>query len=122
MIRLGTTLRCDLPPRHIWVVLSDPAANGGRILMVKMTTLRESCVDDACVLGPEDFVLLTHATTIAYSRAQAGPVAGIEGLIRAGQFLEVESVPAATLAKMIAGARKSDQLAPAHKRLLPRAP
>jgi hypothetical protein len=119
MIRLGTTLRCDLPPRHIWVVLSDPSANGGRILTVNMTTLRESCVDDACVLGPEDFVLLTHVTTIAYSRAQAGPVAGIEGLIRAGQFLEVESVPAATLAKMIAGARKSDQLAPALKRLLP---
>ena len=46
--------------------------------MVSMTTLRDSCVDDACVLGPEDFVLLTHATTIAYSRAQAGRVAGLE--------------------------------------------
>ena len=82
MIRIGTTLRCDLPPRHIWVVLSDPAANGGRILMVNMTTLRDSCVDDDCVLGPADFVLLTHATAVAYSRAQAGPAAAIEGLIR----------------------------------------
>ncbi|MBM3854485.1 MAG: hypothetical protein FJ399_15265 [Verrucomicrobia bacterium] len=84
-----------------------------------MTTLRESCVDEACLLKPEDFLLLTHATTIAYSRAQSGPVAAIEGLIRAGQFIAVETVPPATLAKIIAGARKSPQLAPAHKRLLP---
>jgi len=119
MIRLGATLRCELPPRHIWVILSDPAANAGRILMVNMTTLRDSCVDDACVLGPDDYDLLTHATTMAYSRAQAGLVAGIEGLIRAGQFIEVEPVPVPTLDKIIAGARASNQLAPAHKRLLP---
>lgn len=119
MIRLGTTLRCNLPPRHLWVVVSDPAANEGRVLMVNMTTLRESCVDDACVLGPEDFVLLTQATTIAYSRAQAGPVAAIEQLIHDGQFFEVQKVPAATLAKIIAGAQQSPQLSPAHKKLLP---
>lgn len=119
MIRLGTTLRCELPPRHIWVIVSDPATNGGKVLMVNMTTLRDSCVDDACVLGPEDFTLLTHATTLAYSRAQAGPVAALEGLIRSGQFIEVAAVPAATLAKIVFGARKSDQLAPALKRLLP---
>lgn len=119
MIRLGTTLRCELPPRHIWVVLSDPAANTGQMLMVNLTTLRDSCVDDACILGPEDFPLLTHATTVAYSRAEAGPAAAIEALIRTGHFIEVAPVPAATLTKMIAGARKSDQLAPARKRLLP---
>ena len=118
MIGLGTTLRCDLPPRHLWVIVSDPAANAGRVLMVNMTTLREFCVDDACVLGPEDFVLLTQATTIAYSRAQAGPVAAIEQLIRDGQFFEVQKIPAATLAKIVAGARQSPQLSPAHKKLL----
>ena len=79
MIRLGTTLRCELPPRHIWVVLSDPAANAGRILMVNMTTLRDSCVDDACVLGPQDYLPLTHATTMAYSRAQAGRSQELKG-------------------------------------------
>lgn len=121
MIGLGTTLRCDLPPRHLWVVVSDPAANAGKVLMVNMTTLRESCVDDACVLGPEDFALLTQATTIAYSRAQAGPATAIEGLIREGQFFEVQKVPAATLAKIVAGARQSRQLSPAHKKLLPQA-
>ena len=73
MIALGTTLRCNLPPRHIWVVLSDPQRTGGNILVVNMTTLTEDCVDDLCILGPEDFVLLTHRTVIAYSRHRAGP-------------------------------------------------
>ncbi len=120
MIGLGTTLRCELPPRHIWVVLSDPAATGGDILMVNMTTLRESCVDDECVLGPEDYVLLTHATTIAYSRSKSGPSAALEDLVRNGQFIAVENVPARTLTKIIAGARRSPQLSPADQRLLPK--
>ena len=25
---LGTTLRCNLPPRHLWVVISDPTRTG----------------------------------------------------------------------------------------------
>ena len=119
MIGLGTTLRCDLPPRHIWVVISDPATTEGTVLMVNMTTLRDSCIDDACLLGPHDYILLSHTTTIAYSRAQAGPVAAIEKLVREGQFSVVTPVPGATLAKIIAGARQSLQLSPAHKRLLP---
>jgi len=121
VIEFGSTLRCDLPPRHLWVIVSEPATHGGKVLMVNMTTLRESCVDDTCVLGPEDFVLLTQATTIAYSRAQAGPVAALEKLIRDGKFLEVQRVPVATLAKIVAGARLSPELSPAHKELLPQA-
>ena len=118
MITLGTTLRCNLPPRHIWVVLSDPQGTGGDILMVNMTSLTEECVDDLCVLGPEDFDLLTHATTIAYSRHRAGPVAGLQGLIDNGSFSVVKAVPRAVLQRILAGARQSPQLPAAKKALL----
>lgn len=46
MIALGTTLRCNLPPRHLWVVLSDPQQTGDDLLLVSLTSLREGCVDD----------------------------------------------------------------------------
>ena len=118
MITLGTTLRCNLPPRHIWVVLSDPQHTGGEILMVNMTTLTEDCVDDLCILRPEDFELLTHATTIAYSRHRAGPVAGLQGLIDNGSFFVITPVPAATLQKIIDGARQSAQIPATKKSLL----
>jgi len=119
VIGLEDTFRCDLPPRHIWVVVNDPQACDGRMLMVNMTTLRDSCVDEVCILGPQDYELLTHATTIAYSRAMNGPTVALENLVKNGQFLKVQSVPTSTLDKIIAGARTTTQLSPAQKRLLP---
>ena len=118
MITLGTTLRCNLPPRHVWVVLSDPQHTGGDILMVNMTTLTEDCVDELCVLGPEDFDLLTHTTTVAYSRHRAGSATALQGLIDDGKFSSVKSVTAATLQKILDGARRTDQIPAARKALL----
>ena len=118
MITLGTTLRCNLPPRHIWVVLADPQRTGGDILMVNMTTLTEDCVDDLCILKPEDFELLTHATTMAYSRHRAGPVTGLQGLIANGSISVITPVPVATLQKILNGARRSVQIPLSKKTLL----
>jgi hypothetical protein len=118
MIGLGTTLRCNLPPRHIWVVLSDPARTGGDILMVNLTTLTEDCVDDVCVLRPTDYPLLTHATTVAYSRAQAGPVSALEAQVQQGSFSIITPLPAAALREVVQGAQISRQLSEAKKRLV----
>jgi hypothetical protein len=119
MIGLGDTFRCDYPPRHIWVVINNPQSSGGKVLMVNMTTLRDSCIDDACILGEEDYNQLSHATTIAYSRAMDGPISKLEELVKKGEFITIERIPPATLEKIIAGAKASIQLAPAKKRLLP---
>jgi hypothetical protein len=58
MIRLGLTLRCSVPPRHIWVVLSDPSQTGGEILMVNFTTLRSTTFDRSCILDQNDSTIL----------------------------------------------------------------
>ena len=120
MIALGTTLRCNLPPRHLWVVLSDPQQTGDSILLVSLTTLRDGCVDDVCILDAPDFPgYLTHATTAAYSRAKAGSAAALAESIANGSFTVVSPIPQATLVKIIDGARKSDELSASNKKLLP---
>ena len=121
MIGLGTTLRCNLPPRHIWVVLSDPTANAGEILMVNLTTLRDSSIDEACVLGPADYALLTHQSTVAYSRSVSGKADALQQSVERGGFRIITPVPPKTLAEMIEGARNSPELSPAKKKLLPAA-
>ena len=118
MITLGTTLRCNLPPRHIWVVISDPARTGNSILLVNLTTLRDDSVDDVCVLDAPDFALLSHPTTVAYSRAQPGTVAALTSLIQDGSFTLVTSIPPATLQRILTGARASQELSEAHKKLV----
>jgi len=121
MIALGTTLRCNLPPRHLWVVLSDPQQTGGAILLVSLTTLRDGCIDDVCILDAPDFPgYLTHATTVAYSRAKAGSAAKLTESVTKSLFTVVTPIPQPTLAKIIDGARKSDELSSSNKKLLPR--
>jgi len=117
-VALGTTLRCNLPPRHIWIVLTDPVRTGGDILLVNFTSLTDDCVDDICILGPADFVLLTHTTTVAYSRSQIGTVQKLERLVQAGDFAEVTPLPAATLQRVLQGARDSRELSAASKLLI----
>jgi hypothetical protein len=119
MIQLGTTLRCNLPPRHIWVVLNDPDASNGQVLMVNLTTLRPNCVDDVCILDHADFEPLDRPTTVAYSRHETGYATGLQQAVDSGYFVEITPVPAATLQKITEGGRQSSGLTEAAKRLLP---
>jgi len=118
MPTLGTTLRCNLPPRHIWIVITDTARTGGEFLLVNLTSLTEECVDDACILTQADFALLTHDTTVAYSRSQIGTNAKLDELIKQGVFTVVTSVSGATLQKILDGAWNSRELSSDKKRLI----
>jgi hypothetical protein len=118
MPNLGTTLRCNLPPRHIWIVLSDPHRTGGEILLANLTSLTDDCVDDVCILGPNDFSLLTQQTTVAYSRSQVGTAVKLDELIAQRVFTVVTFVPPSTLQKIMQGARHSRELSADKKRLI----
>jgi hypothetical protein len=119
MIQFGTTLRCNLPPRHIWVVLNDPNACDGQVLLVNLTTFRPNCADDVCILNHADFEPLDRPGTIAYSRHETGFAAGLQQAVDSGYFTEITSIPAATLQKIVEGGRQSSELPESAKRLLP---
>jgi hypothetical protein len=107
------------PSAHLdWIVIADPVRTGGDILLVNLTSLAEDCVDDACILEPEDFVLLTHQTTVAYSRSQAGTTEKLQELIEQGVFTEVTAIPPGTLRRILQGALDSRELSAAKKRLV----
>jgi hypothetical protein len=120
MIQLGATLRSNVAPRHFWIVLNDPEKAAGQVLLVSLTTLRDSCIDDLCILGPADYSPLTHETTVAFSRFQIGKTSGLERLIAENLFSFVPSVPSTTLRKILMGAYASPELPQAAKGLLPR--
>ena len=46
--------RCMEPPRHIHVPNFDPQREDDEMLLVNFTTLRDTCIDDACILHPAD--------------------------------------------------------------------
>jgi hypothetical protein len=117
---LGSTYRCNLAPRHIWVIISDPNNNDGRFVFVNLTSLTENCVDDVCILQQEDYrPFLTQPTTVAYSRHKIGDVEGMEKLLNQGAFQSMPAIPAKTLQKIINGAHETLEFPKAAKSLLP---
>jgi len=122
MPKLGDTFRCSLPPRHIWVIITDPNVNN-YFLLVNITSLTDNCVDDVCILDPPDYPpFLTHRSTIAYSRYQTAHSEGIDSLLNSGLFIQMPAIPPATLNKIIDKARLSTELPDAAKILLPAPP
>ena len=120
MPSLGSTYRCNLSPRHIWVIISDPAENESRFVFVNLTTLTDNCIDDVCILQNEDYIpFLTQPTTVAYSRHKIGDVESMEMLVNVGQFHSMPPLPPDTLQKIINGAHITLELPRAAKEMLP---
>ena len=115
----GMAFRSMAPPRHIFIPLFDPQKPGDEMLLVNLTTLRDSSIDEACVLHASDFAELTHASTVAYSLSMTGKKSAFLAAITAGHFVRVGDLPAPALAKVLAGAHASPELSKVKKRLLP---
>jgi hypothetical protein len=100
MFEPGSTFRCNLPPRHIWVINSKPSDHDGQFVFVNFTTLRDHCIDTTCILdGPDYPPFLTQATTVAYSRAWIGNLEALRQLLEADDFRAMPPIPAANSGK-----------------------
>ena len=111
--------RCMAEPRHIHVPLFDPGAGTDDLLLVNFTTLRDTCVDDACILGPADYAELKHDSTIAYSLSKTGKQSLFCRAVAAGLFIRLEDLPEPAWQRILNGARNSPQLSSRQKKLLP---
>ncbi|HZM05794.1 MAG TPA: hypothetical protein VFC44_22565 [Candidatus Saccharimonadales bacterium] len=119
MIRLGTALKTTEQPFHRCLVISDPLANGGQVVLVRVTTDDGTWPDRDCILSPADWSELEHASTVAYSTCKFGPaVKALEAAIQRGMFQEIPPPPDATLRKVILAGHSSPTMSPGAKKWL----
>ncbi len=120
MIRLGTALKSTEFPYHRSVVISDPDASNGVVVLVRITTDDGTWPDRDCILTPEDWDQLEHASTVAYSTCKFGKAgAALEHAIARGLFTEIPSPSAEVLKRIIAAARTAQGFPPGARRYLP---
>lgn len=69
----GDTFRIPQPgtslDSHLWIVISDPAVDDERILIVNFTTLRPDS-DQACILVAGEHPFVQHQTCVNYGGAK----------------------------------------------------
>ena len=68
MFSKGDAFWCE---GHVWIVLSDPSKNDGKVLLVNLTTLDDDCPDDECILNESHFAFGSGLTVIARRRASS---------------------------------------------------
>jgi hypothetical protein len=119
MIRLGTALKSQEPPFHRCLVISNPQANAGQVVLVRVTTDDGTWPDRDCILTPAEWSELEHDSTVAYSTCKFGPaVKALEAAIQRGLFQEIPSPSVAVLRKVILAAHASAGMSPGAKKLL----
>ena len=76
----GDTFRIPEPgtslDSHLWVVISDPAVDPVRVLIVNFTTRRQDS-DHACILQAGEHPFVHHETCVNYAGAKAVSAAQI---------------------------------------------
>lgn len=87
---------------HLWVIVSDPAADPERIILTNLTT-RRSGSDETCVLEPGDHPFVKHPTVIHYRQARLVGLASLEKLLRNGDIRLAEGFSPEVLARIRAG-------------------
>lgn len=119
MIQLGTALKSTEDPYHRWVVISDPLAGHGQIVLLRLTTDDGTWPDRDCLLGPVDWPELSHLSTVAYSTTKWGSAGkALEGAIKSGLFKVISSPSNTVLKKIIRAARTARGMPPLACRFL----
>jgi len=120
-MKAGDTFRIPQPgtslDSHLWVVISDPAADAVNILIVNFTTSRADS-DKACILQPGEHPFVKHETSVNYADAKILSKATIELFLNKGLMITHAAVSAALLKRIRDGAAASERMSLDHADIL----
>ena len=91
---------------HLWIVISDPAADPDKVLLVNLTSHRPD-KDQACVLSKGDHPFIKHKTCVEYRRAKLVSVVPMEHLLDSGRIRHHTPVTPKLLSKILSGVPNS---------------
>lgn len=91
------------------MVISDPALDPSRVVLVNFTTNRQS-EEQCCVVKGGEHPFLTHPSAVRYRDARITSVAALESLVKQDKIKVQCPLSAQLLEKVRAGAAESELL------------
>ena len=83
----------DLDRKHLFIVLTNPAANDGRVLIVPVNTVEEGVAhDSACYLYYQDHPFIQHKSFLKYRFCQLRSAAKLCAGANANLFVPQEQL------------------------------
>jgi hypothetical protein len=96
----------DLPPKHLWIVLTNPDPQTGKVVVVMVVTKRQH-TDPTTVLVKGDHPFITHDSSVDYGLAKTVTVARLEADAHAATCQPLADVGPAILKQVQAGLQVS---------------
>jgi hypothetical protein len=99
----GDTFRLvGVADRHTWVILSDPAIDAARVLLVSFTGYVPG-MDPSCIVEVEELSILDKRSCIYYADIKEASVAALDQLQAAGKLQKRTPVSQQLLARIRGG-------------------
>jgi hypothetical protein len=123
-IKHGDTLRVSdsdsTLDSHVWFVVSDPAKNKEKVLLLNLTSYGDGRgKDPTCILESSDHSCIKWKSCIEYGRPKKPTADELHRLYKTGGIKKLDPMSAALLKKILAGcAHPSSDLAIGFRRLL----
>jgi hypothetical protein len=111
------TLKDKSVDSHLWVIVSDPAADAERLLFVSMTSY-DITKEKVCLLDVGDHPFITHRTCIAYDFAKVAPLKALIALRDQGPLAMNQPVSAELLERIRQGISLSRRINVEHVLLM----
>ena len=103
---------------HLWIVLSHPRHQDGRVLIVNFTTYRENRSETACIVESNEHVWLTHRSVVNYADAKLVAVSVLMQLTDQGAIEPREPLSDELLDRVLEGAARSARIPLEYAQLL----
>ena len=102
---------------HLWIILSDPEADGENVVIVNFTTYT---VDEEqnCIVLKGEHPFVKHKTAVRYRDAKRVSVSQLTALINCNQLRPHQTLSAALLKRVRDGASLSDFLPEGCRKIL----
>ena len=102
---------------HLWIVISDPAKNPDRVLLVSMTSY-DVDKEDVCLIDAGEHPKVKHKTCICYKPARATSLENLRRLRDTGYLAMQEPVSAELLQRIRRGVSLSRRIDLEHIELM----
>lgn len=95
---------------HLWVVISDPAADRERVVIVNLTSHDDLSKDSSCLLQVGDHPWVSHETCVRYKDARIVAELQLDALVKRKRLEPREPVSDELLTKILEGAERTEFL------------
>lgn len=92
---------------HLWMVISDPALDQDRVVVVSVLSWTPR-LDQACIVKPGEHPFVKHDTCVQYPEARAVALARLQRLLDEGKAVEKAPLSDELLARIRSSAAGAD--------------